>query len=123
MPVCARLECKRTAEVIPKVVVPHAVGFPIEKSRQYAVMLGLKVCRRCCSQMSGPEQAKLPNLMDFFRKLAASRAKRFKTPYQEPDFERAFIVKVKLSSDEYRKIAPRLEQAPTPADQLPAGVS
>ena len=80
---CAREGCKRTAEVAPKLTIPHAIGVqPVQ------IMLGIKTCRRCCMSLD-----------------AAAEARTVKG--------------VKLNSEEYRRVAPRLEHAPMPADQIP----
>jgi hypothetical protein len=116
---CSREGCARLAEVSPKLVIPYAVGMPFNPNRDYAILLGIKVCRRCAAQITPSDQAKLPNVAAFIRTLARAQAKKIGSSYQEPDFDRAKIERVKLNSDEYNRVAPRLELPPAPVDELP----
>lgn len=110
---CARPECKRTAEVAPKLTIPHAIGV-----QPVSIMLGIKTCRRCCLELDAAAEARLPNLAEFIRKVAASQCKAVKALYAEPLFDRATVKAVKLNSEEYRRVAPRLELPPTPASEM-----
>lgn len=114
MAICEHIDCRRTAEVAPKIVVPHAVGFPLDKKRQYEMILGLKLCRRHCAQVDAPAQALQQQFVDVIRRLAASIARKRGLPYQEPDFERASAVAVRFESDEYRRLEPQLRRSILP---------
>lgn len=94
--------------------VPHAIGV-----QPVMILLGLKTCRRCCRELDPVAQARLPNLADFIRKLARRQCETAKSLYAEPAFDRATIKAVKLNSEEYRRVAPRLEHPPMPADHIP----
>lgn len=110
---CARPECKRTAEVAPKLTVPHAIGV-----RPVSILLGIKTCRRCCMELDAPAEARLPNLAEFIQKVARSECTAAGALYAEPAFDRATVKAVKLNSEEYRKVAPRLERPPMPASEM-----
>jgi len=111
---CAREGCKRTAEVAPKLTIPHAIGVqPVQ------IMLGIKTCRRCCMSLDAAAEARLPNLAEFIRKVAHHQCDAVQALHAEPLFDKATVKGVKLNSEEYRRVAPRLEHAPMPADQIP----
>jgi hypothetical protein len=112
MAICDHQRCKRTADVAPKIVVPHAVGAPFDPRRQIGVLLELKLCRRCCLHLSPAVQAAYPNFVEFARGAARQQAKKLGLPYQEPDLARARIERVKLGSDEYRRLAPHFAKMP-----------
>lgn len=115
---CARPGCKRTAEVAPKLTVPHAIGV-----QPVSIILGIRTCRRCCLDLDAPAEARLPNLAEFIQKIARHQCKAASALYAEPAFDRATVKAVKLNSEEYRKVAPRLELPPTPAAQIERLVS
>ena len=115
MAICDRTGCKRTAEVAPKVVVPHAAGAPFDPERQHSVLLGLKLCRRCCLNIDPVEQASHENFRTFITEAAKIRAKNRGLPFEAPDFTRARVERVRLDSAEYRRLAPKLDE-PAPAE-------
>lgn len=116
MTTCAKEGCSRTAEVVPKLLVPHVAGMPVDPKRQHGIMFGMKLCRRCSMTLNVADYVAQPNIIGFFRELARAQAKRFGLPYHEPDFARAVFTRVPLGSSEYRRLAPRLESAPRPID-------
>ena len=109
MAICDHQRCKRTAEVAPKLVVPVAVGESFNPRYNIAIVLGLKLCRRCCFGIVAAKQAALDDVAAFIRNAAKIQAKQLGLPYREPDFARAKIEAVKLSSQQYRQVAPKLE--------------
>ena len=119
MAICDHKGCKRTAEVAPEIVVPHAVGAPFVPNRQLGVLLGLTLCRRCCLSFDVKAQAALPDFVGFIRQAAAQQAARFRAPFTEPDFARAKLEIVKLNSEKYRRLAPKITGKPkvAPANQ------
>lgn len=111
---CAREGCKRTAEVAPKLTIPHAIGV-----RPVSIMLGIKTCRRCCLELDAPAEARLPNLAEFIQKCARNECKAVGAIYAEPVWEKTTCKAVKLNSEEYRRVAPRLDLPPTPVNEIP----
>jgi hypothetical protein len=112
--ICEQQRCKRTAEVAPKLIIPCKVGAAFDDRRDYAVMLGAKLCRRCCLRLTAKDQAEMPNTIAFVRAGARINARRFRRPYEEPDFARAKIGLVRLGGEEFRRLEPRLAPPPTP---------
>ena len=123
MAICDHKNCKRTAEVAPEIIVPHAAGFPFDPKRQLGVLLGLKLCRRHCLGFDVKAQAALPDFVGFLRQAAQQQARRLGLPYQEPDFARAKIEVVRLDSEKYRRLAPKITGKPTvaPANENQTG--
>jgi hypothetical protein len=125
MAICDHKGCKRTAEVAPEIIVPHAVGFPFDPRRQLGVLLSLKLCRRCCLSFDVKAQVALPGFVGFVQQAGARQAKRFGLPYTEPDFARAKLEVVRLDSEKYRRLSPNIAGKPeiAPANQNRAGGS
>lgn len=118
MSTCEHPECRRQAQVAPKLLVPHAVDVPIDPIRQYGVLLGARLCRRCAFGLELEKQLAVPSLIEYVRKCAAAAAKARFGPYLEPDFSRAKLVLVRLDSAEYRKFAPQLASINIPTTPM-----
>jgi hypothetical protein len=112
MAICDRQRCNRTADVAPRLTVPRFVGAKPDPRLDYAMMLGAKLCRRCCLQLVAKNQVMLPNIWEAVVQAAIARAQKMRRPYEEPDFARAKIECVKLASPEYKLVATQLEERP-----------
>jgi hypothetical protein len=108
---CDRQRCKRTADVVPRLTVPRSVTARPDPRLDYVMILGARLCRRCCLQLIAKNQAMLPNIAAAVRQAAQARAQQKRRPYQEPDFARAKIECVSLTSPEYKRVASQLEAA------------
>ena len=111
MPECDRQRCKRTADVVPRLTIPRYVGAKPDSNLDYVMILGAKLCRRCCLQLIAKNQAMLPNIAATVLQAAQARAQKTRRLYQEPDFAGAKIECVSLSSPEYKRVAQQLEAA------------
>ena len=118
MSTCEHPECRREAQVAPKILVPHAVDVPIDIARQYGVLLGARLCRRCALNLEVKKQLEVTALVDYVRKCAHTAAKARFGPYLEPDFSRARLVMVRLDSAEYRRYAPQLTAIAVPTTTM-----
>lgn len=97
---CATKECKHGAKFIPRICVP-AKGWPIDSHEPLSCMMGIEVCESCFKDMKpemffGPALDKIPNNMRKIFEIGADG----KCP---PDFDRAYIERVSISSKEYAK--------------------
>lgn len=97
---CATKDCSHGAKYIPKICVP-AKGWAIDTHEPLSCLMGIEVCESCFKDMTpdmffGPEVSKEPNNMRRVFEIGAAG----KCP---PDFERAFIERVLISSKEYEK--------------------
>ena len=120
-PICEKLGCKRTAQVVPKLIVPYSIAPNSHRDKPYGILLGAKLCRRCCRGLSAHDQAAQPALVAYVQQCARVQAKKRGLPYQEPDFARAKIAVVRLDSIEYRQHAPELKPLVQPKGAANAG--
>ncbi len=111
MALCDRQRCKRIADVVPRLTVPRYVGAKPDPRLDYTLMLGAKLCRRCCLRLNAVNQAASPNIAAAVRQAAQARAQKIRRPYEEPDFAGAKIECVRMSSQEYKRVADKLEEA------------
>ena len=120
-PICEKVGCKRAAQVVPKLIIPYSVAPNSDPAKQYGILLGAKLCRRCCRGLSAHHQAAQPPLVAYVQQCARAQAKARGLPYQEPDFARAKIAVVRLDSIEYRQHAPELKPLVQPKGAANAG--
>ena len=120
-PICEKVGCKRAAQVVPKLIIPYSVAPNSDPAKQYGILLGAKLCRRCCRGLSALNQAAQPPLVAYVQQCARAQAKARGLPYQEPDFVRAKIAVIRLDSTEYRQYAPELKPLVQPKEAANAG--
>lgn len=102
---CDRKGCKRTAQVVPEILVPHQVGVPFDPASRHGVLIGMNLCRRCASQFDARALVSGPAFIEFVRNAAKKIALLTRRPYQEPDFACARVELVKIGSDKHRRLA------------------
>lgn len=111
---CEFKGCESPARYAPKLMVP-ATGIPIDLHNPLAAICSLPLCDIHISeitakdilagQFDGSGEQIVDPLKDIFRIAARS------VGGQPPDFERAFIRKVRIDSDEYKTFERQMAKA------------
>lgn len=101
--VCGK--CGKPAKWAPKWCVP-ATGWPIDCHTPLSALGSFPCCDICIEELNAKAMfAENPHFKDIFEMMARG------VKGLPPDFDRAFMTKVRLDSDEYRKFLEITEQS------------
>lgn len=111
---CSTTDCPHGAKYAPKICIP-ATGWPIDMHKPIELVCGVKLCKECMDKMKaddwlGPELDKPEN------KGTGKNLREIVTimtrGHMPPDFDRAWIEPLLLSSKEFAEFEKGLNKVP-----------
>lgn len=97
---CDRDGCSEPASHAPKLCVP-ATGRPIDTHQPLAIIFGLQCCRKHVDEMKAETFLSEPQVKMMFEMAARASCAQSGVDYIAPDFDRAFIEKIRIDSMEF----------------------
>lgn len=92
---CQHIGCANEAEFAPALNIP-ATGYAIDAHQPVKMTTNLRLCATCIEQFTIEDMLNNDTKAMISRSLAATQ----RVP---PDFERAFLTKLRLDSDEFKQ--------------------
>ncbi len=93
---CQEKGCHRFAEFVPRINVP-AQGWSVEMHQPLSVIMSLKLCEKHIDGLKAADFLRVGEEKGMARIFEIAAAGK-----QPPDFDRAWISKVRLTSDEWK---------------------